>query len=53
MLRVAEQGGGHTPEMADKTGQTPIGTTLNPWLDMHILSFLKSRNIFVDQEVIG
>jgi hypothetical protein len=53
MLRVAEQGGGHTPEMADKTGQAPIGTTLNPWLDMHILSFLKSRNIFVDQEVIG
>jgi hypothetical protein len=53
MLHVAKQGGAHTPEMADKTGQTPIETTLNPWLDMHILSFLKSKNIFVDQEVIG
>jgi hypothetical protein len=53
MLRIAEQRGGHNPAMADKTGQTSIETTLNPWLDMHILSFLKSKNIFVDQEVIG
>lgn len=53
MLHAAEQGGGHTPEMANKTGQAPIETTQNPWLDMHILSFLKSKNLFVDQEVIG
>jgi hypothetical protein len=53
MLHVAEQGGGHTPEMADKTGQAPIETTRNPWLDMHILPFLKSKKRFVDQEVIG
>lgn len=53
MLQTAQQGGGHPPEMAGKTGQTPIETTHNTWLDMHILSFLKSKNLFVDQEVIG
>ena len=53
MLHAAKQGGGHTLKMAGKTGQTPIETTRNAWLDMHVLSFLKSKNIFVDQEVIG
>jgi hypothetical protein len=53
MLHAAKQGDGHTLKMAGKTGQTPIETTRNAWLDTYVLSFLKSKNIFVDQEVIG
>lgn len=53
MLHAAEQGDGHTPEMANKTGQAPIETANNQWLDTHVLSFIRSKKLFVDQEVIG
>jgi hypothetical protein len=53
MLRAAEQECWHPPEMADKTGQAPLDTSDDAWLDTHVLTFLKTHNRFVDQEVIG
>ena len=53
MLRAAEQGCGHTLEMADKTGQPPPDTSGDLWLDNQVLSFLKANQIFVDQEILG
>lgn len=53
MLRAVEQGCGHSPEMAGKTGQTPVDTSDDAWLDTHVLGYLKTNNRFVDQEVIG
>jgi hypothetical protein len=53
MLRAAEQGCCHTLEMADKTGQPPLDTSGDLWLDSHVLSFLKAKQSFVDQEILG
>ena len=53
MLRAAAQGCRHSPEMANKTGQIPLDTSDDDWLDTHVLAFLKANNRFVDQEIIG
>lgn len=53
MLSAAEQGTWHTLETAGKSGQTPIETCNDPWLDRHVLAYLKANYRFVDQEVIG
>lgn len=53
MLSAAEQGNWHSLEMAGKSGQIPLETCNDPWLDTHILAYLKANNRFVDQEVIG
>ncbi len=43
----------HTLEMADKTGQAPLDTSGDLWLDNHVLTFLKANQSFVDQEILG
>jgi len=53
MLRAAEQGCCHNLEMADKTGQQPLDTSGDLWLDNYVLSFLKANQSFVDQEILG
>jgi hypothetical protein len=53
MLQAARQGGGHAGAMAGKINQLPLDTSGDAWLDTHVLSFLKTHQRFVDQEVIG
>ena len=53
LLAVLQGGGGHLPALADKERQQDPGLTGCHYADTELLSALRSRGRFVDQEIIS
>lgn len=53
MLATLTEGGGHSPEAADKQGQKALGATGCAYADAHLLPALLAHGRFVDQEQIN
>lgn len=53
MLTTLYNGGGHSPEAADKQGQKSIGMTGCPYSDSRLIPALQSFERFIDQEQLS
>lgn len=52
LLQILGEGGGHTPDMADKTEQNDPGQTGCTYADAKLLPAIRSSGRFVDQEIV-
>lgn len=52
MMQIIREGGGHSPDTADKAEQIDPGTTGCPYADQTLLPVMREFGRFVDQEVV-